>query len=330
VDGYTIERAHPFAFLHKGYLSVDLARRYRRLSREADVVNFHLPMLDAAWLTPLTPRGTPLIATYQCDIQAVGGVVDRLAVAAVNFASRLNLERSASVVVLSRDYASGSPVLAPLLDRCVEGYAPIKLDCPTTMAQPDDSADFRAGFLGRFVKEKGIDVLVDAVEHALKRLPRLKLILAGEYSDIAGGSIYEQLKPKLSRLGDRVQLLGRLDEAALPAFYRSLDVFVLPSINAYEAFGMVQIEAMLAGTPVIASDMRGVRVPVQLTGNGLLARPGDSASLGEAILAMADKSAPNRDEIADRTLGIFSNEKFLSRYAHLIEQALEGPSEARK
>lgn len=322
VDGHTIERANPFAFLHKGYLSIDLARRYRRLSKEADLINFHLPMLDAAWLTSLTPKGKPLIATYQCDIQAVGGVIDRVAVAAVNFASHRNLKRSSSVVVLSKDYASGSPALAPFLDRCVEGYAPIKFDRPDIKSEPVDLTDFRVGFLGRFVKEKGIDVLVDAVEHALTQRPRIKLILAGEYNDIAGGSIYEQLKSKLSRLGNRVQLLGRLDEAALPAFYRSLDVFVLPSINAYEAFGMVQIEAMLAGTPVIASDMRGVRVPVQLTGNGLLVRPGDSASLSKAILAIANKSATSRDEIVDRTLRIFSNEKFLGRYTHLIEKAL--------
>lgn len=315
----TVERGAVLARIHKGYLSFDLARRYRKLVSRADLVNFHLPMLDAAWLCSFTPAGMPVVSTYQCDVQAVGGAADRIAVASVNFASCRALSRSRRIFVLSEDYARGSKILAPFEDRWVEGYAPTKCSSGVDTETINDTDEFRVGFLGRFVAEKGLDVLLDAAFQVLPSVPSLKLVLGGEYRNVAGGSVYKRLRPLIDRMGSRVELLGRVGESALSTFYRSLDVFVLPSVNSYEAFGMVQVEAMLRGTPVIASDLRGVRIPVQLTGNGYLVPPGDPSALADAIRKVATAQKFRRDEVANRTSAQFSSQKFIERYSRVID-----------
>ncbi|KZC17584.1 hypothetical protein RHOFW510R12_05035 [Rhodanobacter sp. FW510-R12] len=321
IGGVTIVRAKPLLFMHKGYISLDLALQFRRLARAADVINFHLPMLDAAWLTHLAPRCARFITTYQCDVQPVGGWIDRLAVGAVNLGSRTCIRRSEKVVALSHDYAAGSNILSGETVPIAEGYAPIKdMGLPASARIGDDGAFPVIGFLGRFVAEKGIDVLIRAFERVRLRYPSARLLLGGDYKTVAGGSIYPQLKASIDALGDRVELLGRIEEADLPNFYARLDVFVLPSINAYEAFGMVQVEAMLAGVPAVASDMRGVRVPVQLTGVGSLAPPGSDDGLATAIVdAIAPEQRCDRETVRQTALKIFSNQAFIERYLALID-----------
>lgn len=72
-------------------------------------------------------------------------------------------------------------------------------------------------------------------------------------------------------------------------FYASLDVFALPSVNAFEAFGIVQVVAMLAGVPVLASDLPGVRIPVRETGFGIIVPPGDAAAITAGLRSLRDE-----------------------------------------
>lgn len=321
VQGVSIIRAKPLFFAHKGYVSLDLAIKFRRLSRDADVINFHLPMLDALWLAHLAPRRTHFITTYHCDVQPAGGWLDQFAVSAVRAGARTCVRRSQEVVVTSLDYAAGSALLSTERVRIVEGYAPIKdTGLPVATGGRDDDAFPVIGFLGRFVSEKGIDVLIRAFERVRLSYPTAKLLLAGDYKSVAGGSIYQRLRTSIEALGTNVELLGRIDEAELPEFYARLNLFVLPSVNAYEAFGMVQIEAMLAGVPVVASNMRGVRVPVSLTGIGRLAPPGDDERLAEAIVdAVGSARHMTRASVREAALKVFSNEAFTERYLALID-----------
>lgn len=327
VESYCIERAEVLTRLHKGYLSLDLVRRFRKLIASVDLVNFHLPMLDAAWLCLFVPKSKPILSTYQCDVQAVGGILDRVAIGAMALSCRYTLRRSTRIFVTSMDYAMPSKALKPFRSRLIEGFAPIK-GCAHTPVECFGSedvttvGDFRVGFLGRFVREKGIDVLLDAVASIIGALPRVRLVLAGEHEFVVGGSIYDEIRARISMLGDRVEVLGRLPEPDLADFYRSLDVFVLPSVNGYEAFGMVQVEAMLQGTPVIASDMPGVRVPVKLTGNGYIVPPGDAAALSRALLQMAHGRRFVRHDVATRARAQFCGGQFMARYVREIDSLI--------
>lgn len=311
LGGVRVVRAEVALRMHKGVFSLDYGRRFAALARQADVVHLQMPMLEAGWLARRVPAGAKLCGTYHCDIVpgAQGGWVDRVAVDVVRRSAGAALRRMERVMVTSLDYAAGSAVLAPYLDKCVAVPAPDKAP-PGLPPREDNRRRERVGFLGRFVKEKGIGYLLEAMRRVRARRPEAKLILGGETKGVAGGSEWERLRAGLEALGDGVEVCGRIPEEGLFDFYRSLDVFVLPSVNSYEAFGMVQVEAMKAGVPVVASDMRGVRVPVQECGVGRLVPPRDVEALAAGILEMLEGPGVTAQEIARRAWEKFPREAF--------------------
>ncbi|MGI8964411.1 MAG: glycosyltransferase family 4 protein, partial [Thermomicrobiales bacterium] len=100
-----------------------------------------------------------------------------------------------------------------------------------------------------------------------------------------------RLRPAIEALGDRWEFLGTLGTDALPAFYGSLDALLMTSVNSTESFGLVQVEAMLCGTPVVATDLPGVRQPVTVTGMGEIVAIADPAALAEGIVKVLSESA---------------------------------------
>jgi glycosyltransferase involved in cell wall biosynthesis len=133
----------------------------------------------------------------------------------------------------------------------------------------------RVLFVGRFVYYKGVDILVDAMADCPGTL-----VLIGE------GPLEPQLRQQVRDRGlqDRVQFIGRVSDEELPAYYQAADVFVLPSIARTEAFGVVQVESMAAGVPVISTRLpTGVPWVNQDGITGLVVAPGDRRALADAI-----------------------------------------------
>ena len=113
--------------------------------------------------------------------------------------------------------------------------------------------------------------------------------------------------------------LGSLSNKQLKAFYKSIDVLVLPSINQTEAFGMVQAEAMLSGTPVISSNLPGVRMPIKLTNMGIVVEPKDIKQLSNAISeVLKNKNKYSNDDLIKKAKKIFDIEKTYQFYDQLL------------
>lgn len=300
--GVRVVRAAPLARLHKGAISPAFVAAFRRLAGQADIIHLHLPMLEAALLARLAPPTAALVATYHCRPAHAsgGGLLDRAAVAAARRSAQACCRRAASILVSSFDYAAAAPELDGSRSKWVEAFPPDQ--APDDLApRPPNPNPRVAGFLGRFVEEKGIHVILDAIPLVAARMPDARFLLAGDFQTVPGGSCMGELRQRLDALGARVQVLGKLPPERLFEFYRSLDLLLLPSVNSYEAFGIVQLEAMKAGVPVVASDLPGVRTPVTRTGAGTLVPPGDVPALAEAVLqwfAGAKSMAP--EEIAQR------------------------------
>jgi glycosyltransferase involved in cell wall biosynthesis len=111
----------------------------------------------------------------------------------------------------------------------------------------------------------------------------------GQHLDVLGEEAYAiKLAPLIKRLGNHWTFLGVLPPLEFATFLKLADVTVLPSINSTESFGMVQIESMASGTPVVASDLPGVRQPVLTTGMGKVVPVGEARALAEAITAVLD------------------------------------------
>ena len=271
-----------------------------------DVVHVHLPYFEAAYAALLNRGRRPLVLTAHTDLYLPAGIVNRAASAAVNLMQGFAARRADWLCSYTWDFAAHSYLLSRFLEKALVIHPPVEIETVTAA----DATAFRrdhnlegpiVGFAGRFAEQKGLHVLFDAFAAVRRRVPQARLVIAGEYRNVVGESYYARLRPRLEAFGDRVVLLGHQEGAALAAFYAACNVLTLPSVNPMESFGIVQVEAMLCGTPVVASDLPGCRQAVRLTGMGRIVPPGDSAALAEALLAvLADPAryAKPRDEVA--------------------------------
>jgi glycosyltransferase involved in cell wall biosynthesis len=271
-------------------------------------------------------RGRPVVLTYHCDLQLPRGWFNRV-VDQVVFASNLLAGYLAqAAVAYTQDFADHSRFLSRFLSK-VQVIPP-----PVSMPLPDPAAveAFRAehdlvdrsvvGMAARLATEKGVEVLVEAMPRLLAALPRLKVLFAGQYEDVLGEeAYYRRLMPMVEGLGpEHWEFLGGLSQEQMPAFFAACNVLVVPSLNSTESFGLVQVEAMLCGTPSIASDLPGVRQPPRMTGMGEVVPIADAVALADAILRVirhpADYQRPRR--LVEET---FSLERTLHGYEVLFE-----------
>jgi len=175
-------------------------------------------------------------------------------------------------------------------------------------------------FVGRLVYYKGLEILLDAMERC-----EGSLVIAGE------GPLEEVLRSRVSekRLGARVLFAGRVPDADLPAFYSACDVLVLPSIARTEAFGVVQIEAMAAGRPVVSTRLpTGVPWVNQDGVSGLVVPPGDAAALGGALRQLIDDGALRRrlgEGARRRAEAMFSRERMVAAFRNVVETIVHSP-----
>jgi len=144
-------------------------------------------------------------------------------------------------------------------------------------AAPDEKIVF---YVGRLVREKGVQVLLDAAPEILASHPQTKFVIAGK------GPYEPSLKHQAAMLGisNRVYFTGYISDEVRNSLYGWSDVAVFPSL--YEPFGIVALEAMAAGTPVVVSDCGGISEIVRHGEDGLKANTGNSHSLAQNILTL--------------------------------------------
>jgi glycosyltransferase involved in cell wall biosynthesis len=176
------------------------------------------------------------------------------------------------------------------------------------------------GMAARLATEKGVEILLNALPRILQHYPDARVLYAGQHENVLGEAAYAyRLAPLFARYRDHWTFLGSPSSTEMAAFFSNCDLIVVPSLNSTEAFGMVQVEAMLCGTPAIASALPGVRQPIMQTGMGLVVPVGDSAALADAILqVLGDRSrfVRPRDEIAQR----YSTERAATEYEALFAE----------
>lgn len=125
--------------------------------------------------------------------------------------------------------------------------------------------------IGRLVFEKGVHVLIDAIPRVLQQVPDAKFIVGGS------GPMQDELMRRAAPLGERVLFTGFIDNEVRDQIYEAADVCVVPSL--YEPFGIVALEAMKYGKPVVVSDTGGLAEIVEHGVDGYKALPGDIESL---------------------------------------------------
>ena len=298
INGVRVLRTPVLCKISKGTVSPAFIPKAVRLAKDADIVNMHLPMIESGMISKGIDK-RKLLVTYHCDIHLPDSAFNRLILKCMDFSNRICLKKSCRIAVQTKDYAGHSRVAYRYQDKFTETATPIKDYNRKEVTH--EKGKTVIGFCGRLVQEKGIDVLLKAYEILCREAEPLILKIGGDYKGVAGGSIYADLKRHAEDHHlQNVVFTGKLREEEMEEFYSSLDVFVLPSINSLEAFGMVQVEAMYCGTPVVATDSYGVRTIVEKTGMGVVVKRNNPESLAEGlreVLCHKEKYVKSKEEI---------------------------------
>ena len=289
---------------------------------KSEIVHIHLPNPTAVLAYLVSGHRGPVVISWHSDIIRQ----KRLAALYEPF-QRILFHRCPAVIAASPQLVASSPSLHRYRDRCwVIPYGiPLEPFCRYDSGEVE-AIRGRYGprialYVGRLVYYKGLEYLIAAMPDI-----RARLLIIGD------GPLRKQLESKVRGLGltNRVVFLGEVPNA-IP-FYHSCDVFVLPSVARSEAFGLVQLEAMACGKPVVntrlASGVPFVSVD-RLT--GITVPPANPGALADALNSLLDNAA--RRATYSRAAGHrvrqeFSLEKMVERTLALYGAVMSGNFEA--
>ncbi len=331
LDGVEVLRLPVAMRISKGVIMPSMPFWALRLARQADMINLHVPQLDAALIGVLGRLlKKPIILTYHCDMQLPRGFIHSLANLASNIANHITAHAANLIVTNTQDYAENSPFLRRYLSK-VRVIPPPILLAPTT---ENDLINFRnqaniqpgqriIGMAARLASEKGVEYLVEAMPIILQKYPSARVLFVGQHQDVLGEEQYaRRLAPLIQQLGEHWTFLGILEPTEFSAFLHTAEITVLPSINSTESFGMVQIESMISTTPVVASDLPGVRQPVGENGFGCIVPPRDPIALGNAIITILDHPQDFRGD-AEQIAQRYSPIQIARQYEALFHELLQ-------
>jgi glycosyltransferase involved in cell wall biosynthesis len=238
----------------------------------ADLVHIHVPNPGAAFAFLRSGHRGKLVVTHHADTlgrKALRRLSDPFV--------RQVMDCADAIIVTSSRYLRSSEELNPFVEKCQViplGIEPVSASVNSDPVELRDvSGDPLILAIGRLVPYKGFDVLIRAMKHV-----NATLLLIGS------GPEARELEMLASREGvqEKIRMLGRVVD--LQPYFQMASIFVLPSTTRAEAFGMVQIEAMAAGLPVINTDIDSGVPEVSVHGEtGLTVEPSNSDALAEAI-----------------------------------------------
>ena len=305
LDGVEVVRLDVRMRISKGVIMPDMPYWAWKLVRQADVVHLHVPQLDAAPIALISRAlGKPVVLTYHCDLRLPTGSIHSIANRVSNTANHITASVASVIVHNSRDYAENSPFLRRYIDKVQPIFPPAEV----ARAADDDIRAFRErfdirpgqriiGMAARLASEKGVEYLAEALTMVLKEIPQARVLFVGPHQNVIGEEDYAaRLAPIIERLDDHWSFLGILTPEEMAAFFHESEVLVLPSINSTESFGLVQVESMECGTPVVASDMPGVRIPVEVSRMGIVVPPANAQELARALIAILKNPDAYRGE----------------------------------
>ncbi len=311
VDGVRVVRAATVGSVKSTPLSPSFPLLLRRERRWADLVHYHLPF-PVGPASHLLAGDTPYVVTFHDDIIGKGPVVYPYEPVLRRF-----LDGARRIIVTSPNMRDECARIAPYAGKTT--VIPLGIEPASGPVSPRRPDGRKVLFVGRLVPFKGVDTLVSAMQS-----------VTGTLSVVGEGPEREPLERRASEVGvaDRVSFEGYVSENRLDRLYREADVFVLPSVGANESFGIVQLEAMNHGLPVVNTALPTGVPYVSVDGEtGRTVEPGDPDALADAVGALLDDparyetySGNAQRRVAER----FTRERMLRETAALYRDALDG------
>jgi glycosyltransferase involved in cell wall biosynthesis len=276
---------------------------YNPLKYDLDIIHAHspIPYSDLPALLYAKRKNVPFLLTYQFDGQETGGSFMRNTGVSIYNKFFINkvLDSAEVIIATTKSYAKESPFLKNYLDKIVVIPNGINIEEVTTSCTREESR-IRLGlpadiplilFFGSLVPYKGPDILLKAFKLLKNEYPEVKLIFAGR------GQMCDELKEltKQMKLEDDVIFTGFVEDEHKPLYYKASDIFCLPSTTMAESFGIVNLEAMASGIPIVGSNLGGIPDVVKEGENGLLADPCNVNMLADSLLLLLKDDELRKD-----------------------------------
>jgi len=240
-----------------------------------DLIHVNMPTPIAELFCLLHKTNKKILATYHCKMYKTGTSLY------LPF-QKMFLKKTDKIIVATKGLYSNSEILHNFKDK-IE-FIPLSVESSKFSYRenienpyPDSDKTFKILFVGRLTEYKGLGYLIESMKYT------------GDDSQlhiVGTGKLENELKELVNtlRLDDRVKFYKGIDDDSLVGFYQYCDVFVLPSVNVGEAFGIVQLEAMAAGKPVINTYLKSGVPEVSINNEtGFTVEPKDSEALAGAI-----------------------------------------------
>lgn len=329
VNGVQVQKVSRHFNISSAPIGLGMAGQLRRMGRDAQIVHLHAPYPPGELAQLLVGAGKRTVITWHSDIVKQAGLLRFYAPFL-----RAALKQADKILVASPPYVQSSAFLHPVHQQTPQKIAvvPFGIDLTRFAAEPPPQTSPTVGegaddgsvnatairarygpeplvlFVGRMRYYKGLHVLVEA----MAQVENARCLIVGV------GPLEAEIRAQVAGLGlaERISFAGEVDDADLPAYYRAADIFCLPSVHRSEALGIVLLEAMASGLPLISTELgTGTSWVNQHEATGLVVPAGDAGALAGAIDRLAG------DDEARVRLGQAALHRAISEFG--LEQMLE-------
>jgi glycosyltransferase involved in cell wall biosynthesis len=288
IENIAIVRSNYLFTISRSKYSLAILTDFLQLVRKSDVVIVNSPSANIFFFSLFAKLfGKKLLIFHQGDLILPPGLKNTIIEKVFDLSCYISFSLADKVSTYTSDYAKHSLVIKPFLKKFTPVLLPVvfqsKMSNESQLEKIESLQKQKKiifGFAGRFVEEKGFDILFRAIPKVLENLPNAHFVIAGaemSYEDFFGKN-----KVLFDLVKDHLTFLGLLDDSGLQIFYSGIDAIVVPSRS--DCFNLVQAEAMLCGTPAIVSDIPGLRYLVKESGFGLIFTSESSEELAKTII----------------------------------------------
>jgi len=212
----------------------------------------------------------------------------------------LLLKSASKIVIVQENYLLSSPYLSKYQDKIV--VVPCGVDIAKFKPSESETKEntlFFLGLLDEFHKYKGLEYLLFSLKKVKREIPNFKLLVGGKGSLL---KYYEALADSIG-IKNNVDFKGFIPDNELPNYYNRCQVFILPSISSVqEGFGIVALEALACGKPVITTDIVGIARDLEHTQAGIVVPKKDCEALSDAIIKILKENSSYEMGVRGRKL----------------------------
>jgi len=324
VNGFSVCKVGKLAKVFSAPLSLQYIPKFRELVRSADIIHLHSPYPLGELALHLTRVKVPIVVTYIFDV-----VRQRILAPVYNPLLHAVLRRTNRIVACNPNTPDSSPILRPYRDRISVipyGIRPEKF--VLSDSEQDAVRSLRKSFsrplvlfVGRLVYYKGAEYLIRAAAD-----------VDADYVIVGSGPLKAKLVGLAGELGiaSRARFLDHLPRSEMLAYFHACDLFVLPSVAKSEAFGLVLLEAMACGKPMVTTELgTGTSWINQHGETGFVVPPRDPNALAEAIRRLVSDEPLRRkmgQAAYDRVCRVFMRKAFGDSHIRLFKELLATPT----